>query len=510
MQTHRSARRNATARSCSPAVSRSLGRGAIGSAARMATTIAAPSPQPDPAWVRQGRTDAWIAHQLEVTVQQIEPFKRENDLRRRRGADGAGARLRRRDRPARRGRRADRRRARGGRGRSAEAEDGEDDDDAGEDGDDDDARRRAAAAAAAAAAGAAAAPRSAGRARGHVRPRRGGLRPVARPGGRRQRRLRRALGRPPPGRGHGRGGPDRHPPRGTPAPTTTTTTPTTDDATPRARARLRARDARTRGGRSRRAAAGAAAFFVDPAHRGAATPANVCWADRRRRRLARPRHWRARPSRLLASARLSPPRGWSLEGATAEARRALVRGTPVGDDPEPRLHGATSADAAPAGGTGRRASRVDEMLRGSTTATCATDPRHALRPRRRRSARAPGRAPPHVRAAAARHARLLRACAGRRTPSPGARLCDADGSRPDRGRRLPARAPRPRLRPRGRRRGDARRAAPTTRAAVHRRRRRGLAQAALRAAGLCRRSGTSCVFKRAVIRSRARARRPPA
>jgi hypothetical protein len=31
-------------------------------------------------WVRQGRTDAWIAHQLEVTVQQIQTFKRENGL----------------------------------------------------------------------------------------------------------------------------------------------------------------------------------------------------------------------------------------------------------------------------------------------------------------------------------------------------------------------------------------------------------------------------------------------
>src|ERR671934_1900750 len=31
-------------------------------------------------WVRQGRTDAWIAHQLEVTVQQIEGCKKENDL----------------------------------------------------------------------------------------------------------------------------------------------------------------------------------------------------------------------------------------------------------------------------------------------------------------------------------------------------------------------------------------------------------------------------------------------
>src|SRR3989441_5890808 len=37
-------------------------------------------------WVRQGRTDAWIAHQLEVTVQQIEEFKRDNDLL----PDGAG------------------------------------------------------------------------------------------------------------------------------------------------------------------------------------------------------------------------------------------------------------------------------------------------------------------------------------------------------------------------------------------------------------------------------------
>ena len=31
-------------------------------------------------WVRQGRTDAWIAHQLEVTVREIEAFKRDNEL----------------------------------------------------------------------------------------------------------------------------------------------------------------------------------------------------------------------------------------------------------------------------------------------------------------------------------------------------------------------------------------------------------------------------------------------
>src|SRR5580700_7037846 len=32
------------------------------------------------AWVLQGRTDAWVAHQLEVTVRDIEQFKRQNEL----------------------------------------------------------------------------------------------------------------------------------------------------------------------------------------------------------------------------------------------------------------------------------------------------------------------------------------------------------------------------------------------------------------------------------------------
>src|SRR5215208_7950864 len=31
-------------------------------------------------WVRQGRTDAWIAHQLEVSVKDVDSFKREHDL----------------------------------------------------------------------------------------------------------------------------------------------------------------------------------------------------------------------------------------------------------------------------------------------------------------------------------------------------------------------------------------------------------------------------------------------
>jgi hypothetical protein len=41
-------------------------------------------------WVRQGRTDAWIAHQLEVTVQQIEEFKRANELAPNGGGEAAG------------------------------------------------------------------------------------------------------------------------------------------------------------------------------------------------------------------------------------------------------------------------------------------------------------------------------------------------------------------------------------------------------------------------------------
>ena len=93
------------------------------------------------AWVRQGRTDAWIAHQLEVTVQQIQAFRREHDLDEDAG-DGVGAPvdLRRRDRSARRGRRADRRGARGRRGRRSEEED--EDVEAGEEAEEKPKRRR--------------------------------------------------------------------------------------------------------------------------------------------------------------------------------------------------------------------------------------------------------------------------------------------------------------------------------------------------------------------------------
>lgn len=42
------------------------------------------------AWVRQGRTDAWVAHQLEVSVRDIEQFKRQNDLVEEDAGEGAG------------------------------------------------------------------------------------------------------------------------------------------------------------------------------------------------------------------------------------------------------------------------------------------------------------------------------------------------------------------------------------------------------------------------------------
>ena len=77
-------------------------------------------------WVRQGRTDAWIAHQLEVTVQQIQAFKREQGLEPDVETEGRRHRLRRRDRSPRRGRRPDRRRARRRRGQRAEEEDEDD------------------------------------------------------------------------------------------------------------------------------------------------------------------------------------------------------------------------------------------------------------------------------------------------------------------------------------------------------------------------------------------------
>ena len=40
-------------------------------------------------WVREGRTNAWIAHQLEVTVKDVDAFKREHGLAPAEASDGA-------------------------------------------------------------------------------------------------------------------------------------------------------------------------------------------------------------------------------------------------------------------------------------------------------------------------------------------------------------------------------------------------------------------------------------
>ena len=168
-------------------------------------------------WVRQGRTDAWIAHQLEVTVQQIQSFKRENELE----ADGDTAGepieevdLRAEDDAAI----AAELEAEAARRAEEEAKLAEEaakraaDEDAEPDADDADAKP---------------APRKRARrstrtrrredatgiVRRDLRPRRGGLRAVARSRRRGQPDLRGALGGPPARRGHDRGGPDRHPPR---------------------------------------------------------------------------------------------------------------------------------------------------------------------------------------------------------------------------------------------------------------------------------------------------------
>ena len=168
-------------------------------------------------WVRQGRTDAWIAHQLEVTVQQIQAFKREHGLEP--DGDGAARDRRRGGRPARRGRRGDRRRARGrggaprrggGQGRrGGRAQGGR--------GRRPPSRGRGARGEAEADARALARPRTrkrtAGPLEGTFDHGEEGYGLWLDPAVAGRPRLRRALGRPPARRGHDRGGPDRDPPR---------------------------------------------------------------------------------------------------------------------------------------------------------------------------------------------------------------------------------------------------------------------------------------------------------
>lgn len=67
---------------------------ATGSAAgRLGTAMARRSLRPQlnqiRAWVQQGRTDAWIAHQLEVSASELREFRRQHDLSPGEEADGA-------------------------------------------------------------------------------------------------------------------------------------------------------------------------------------------------------------------------------------------------------------------------------------------------------------------------------------------------------------------------------------------------------------------------------------
>jgi hypothetical protein len=69
--------------------------GRDGRIARLAPPVARRSLRPQlnqiRAWVREGRTDAWIAHQLEVTVKDIDAFKREHELIPTEGGDDGDA-----------------------------------------------------------------------------------------------------------------------------------------------------------------------------------------------------------------------------------------------------------------------------------------------------------------------------------------------------------------------------------------------------------------------------------
>jgi hypothetical protein len=66
-----------------PALNQSTGTGATGIGSllrRLARRSLKPQLNQIRTWVRQGRTDAWIAHQLEVSVGDIRSFKREHEL----------------------------------------------------------------------------------------------------------------------------------------------------------------------------------------------------------------------------------------------------------------------------------------------------------------------------------------------------------------------------------------------------------------------------------------------
>ena len=159
------------------------------------------------AWVRQGRTDAWIAHQLEVSASELREFRKQHGFTPDEEDSGAGE--------------VDLRDEIEAEIEAATAEEAEEDEEAeaGVRRGRATARRRSAPDDARPGTAETPAPprpprrpRATQRARGDLRPRRDRrLRPLARPRGQGQPRLRRALGRQARGHGADRRRPDRHP-----------------------------------------------------------------------------------------------------------------------------------------------------------------------------------------------------------------------------------------------------------------------------------------------------------
>ena len=214
-------------------------------------------------------------------------------------------------------------------------------------------------------------------ARGHLRPRRGGLRPVARSRGRRQRASTPSTGRATGRRGDDRGRPDRHPPRR------------------RRRRRRRATESRRltralafeRAMHARRRPRGdhrCGQAFLSP-RSAAATSATTLWVDRRRAtgrdadeldRRGRPAVRRRRPAATAGSSSRPPAAARLRDGLRARGLRPSTR------------HVYLALDGAPPRRP-RAAREVGDSTTSSPPATagCARDARRDVRPRRRPSAR---------------------------------------------------------------------------------------------------------------------------
>ena len=296
---------------------------------------------------------------------------------------------------------------------------------------------------------------------------------MARPGGRRRRASTPSTG-PATGRSRSR---SRRTRSSSAAPASDAPTPRTDPTRLASRARVRARDCDRRGRRARRRrASGAFAGLLRPERSSAPyVDRTLLWVDRRAAAASavdaggrgRAAAWAARATGMVFCRRRS------AAGRTATARSA----TTVLAPPRSWLH---RLDAAgPRRGRRRSRSACDDRARGRRASTCApTRPR--VRPRRTRPARhlvehhrslrpSVGGAAERCFGGPARAATVV-ACA--RAVGPAAAAPRSRTSM------LPGRAPRPRPRPRRSSRAAAR-AAPWSRPelALHRRRRRRLAQA---------------------------------